>query len=95
METLHGNPLLLGLLIAWGTVTAGLLIFMMYRGALETREDDQVFLDPAQAGMARDQQILVARIEKLSRPIHVLMIASGVLLVAVVALWLVDALKHF
>jgi hypothetical protein len=95
METLHTNPLLLGLLVVWATVTAALLILMIYRGALETREDDQVFLTAGEEGMARAQRVLVARIEKLSRPIKILMIASGTLLVAVVGMWLWDMFKHF
>jgi len=68
------------LLLAWGVVTAILVCMWIYRSTLENREEDQIFLDAAGDSMARDQAALVARIEKLGRPIIALMIASGALL---------------
>jgi hypothetical protein len=83
------------LLLAWGVVTAILIFMWIYRSALENREEDQIFLDAAGDSMARDQAALVARIEKLGRPIMALMIASGALLVSVAGLWAYQSLQSF
>ncbi|HTA52538.1 MAG TPA: hypothetical protein VK757_07110 [Candidatus Acidoferrum sp.] len=83
------------LLLAWGVVTAILVCMWIYRSALENREEDQIFLDAAGDSMARDQAALVARIEKLGRPIIALMIASGALLVSVAGLWAYQSLQSF
>ncbi len=95
MDTPQGTPMLTVLLMVWGVVTAALLILLIYRGTLESREDDQIFLDAAEEGMAREQRAIVARIDKLSKPITGLVMASGVLLLAAAALWLWDVFKRF
>jgi hypothetical protein len=83
------------LLLAWGIVTAILVCMWIYRSALENREEDQIFLDATGDSVARDQAALVARIEKLGRPIMALMIASGALLVSVAGLWAYQSLQSF
>ena len=83
------------LLLAWGVVTAILVCMWIYRSALENREEDQIFLDAAGDSMARDQAALVARIEKLGRPIMALMIVSGALLVSAAGLWAYQSLQSF
>lgn len=93
MDT-YGNSLIL-LLVAWGVVTAVLLIFLIYRSSLSTREEDQIFLGPAEAGMASDQRVLVARIEKLSKPITALIVLSSALLIATAGVWLWQVFKSF
>lgn len=95
MDTPPSNPLLMGMLIVWGVITAALLILVIYRSTLESREDDQIFLDAAEESMAREQRAIVARIDKLSKPIMGLVIASGALLVVIAGLWLWDAFKRF
>jgi hypothetical protein len=83
------------LLLAWGVVTAILVCMWIYRSALENREEDQIFLDAAGDSMAREQAALVARIEKLSRPILALMILSGVLLVSMAGFWAYTSIQSF
>ena len=82
-------------LIAWGVVTAILVFVWIYRSALENREEDQIFLDAAGDSMAREQRAIVARIEKLSVPITVLMVLSGALLVALAGLWIYKSIQSF
>ncbi len=95
MDTPQGTPLLTILLIVWGVVTAALLILLIYRGTLESREDDQIFLDAAEESMAREQRAIVARIDKLSKPITGLVMVSGALLLVAAGLWLWDVFKRF
>jgi len=72
MDTFH--DLLYALLVAWGIITAALICLLIYRSTLETREGDQIFLDAAGESMASEQRALVSRIDKLSRPIMLLVI---------------------
>jgi hypothetical protein len=93
MEALH--EAFFPLLIAWGVVTAILIFVLIYRSMLENREEDQIFLDAAAQSMANEQRALVARIERLSRPITALIVVSSVLLVTVAGLWLWQGVQSF
>ncbi len=83
------------LLVAWGAVTAVLICTLIYRSTLETREDDQLFLDSAQEITASEQRLIVARIERLSHPIVALWVVSGALLIAVAGMWLYQGYQSF
>jgi hypothetical protein len=83
------------LLIAWGVVTAVLICVLIYRSTLETREEDQIFLDAAGQSMANDQRAIVSRIESLSRPITALVVLSGCLLAVVAGIWLYQGFQSF
>jgi len=93
MDTFH--DVLYAVLIAWGVVTAALVCLLIYRGTLEAHEDDQIFLDAAGDSMASEQRALVARIDKLGRPITLLIIASSVLLLVVAGIWVWQGYKNF
>jgi hypothetical protein len=83
------------LLMAWGVVTAILVCVWIYRSALENREEDQIFLDAAGDSMAREQREIVARIERLSRPIMALMVLSGLLFVTMAGIWVWRSIQSF
>lgn len=83
------------LLVAWGAVTVVLICTLIYRSTLETREEDQLFLDSAQEITASEQRVIVTRIERLSRPIVALWVVSGALLIAVAGLWLYQGYQSF
>ena len=83
------------LLIAWGVVTAALICVMIYRSALQTHEEDQIFLDAAGESMAQEQRVIVSKIEKLGMPITGLAVLSGVILLAIVGMWLYQGYKNF
>jgi hypothetical protein len=83
------------LLLSWGAVTVALVCMLIYRSVLSTREEDQIFLDPAGESMASEQRALVARIEKLGRPITALIVISGILLAAIAGVWLWEGYKSF
>ena len=94
MESFSQGPLF-GLAVAWGAVTVVLICLLIYRSTLESHEDDQIFLDSAEESLANEQRVLVARINKLSRPITMLIVASSVLLVVTAGLWLWEGFKSF
>ena len=53
------------LLLAWGAVTAVLVVLLIYRATLSTKEDDQLYLNSAeQVMMGTEQRTLIARLEE-------------------------------
>jgi len=83
------------LLVVWGAVTAVLICALIYRSTLETREEDQLFLDSAQEITASEQRVIVTRIQRLSGPIVALWVVSGALLVVVAGMWLWQGYQSF
>jgi hypothetical protein len=93
METLQSGPIFY-LLIAWGIVFAVFLVLLLRKSLLESREDDQLFIDAANELMAREQRELVSKIRALSRPLMTSGIAAGVLLLVIAGLWVYQGLKQ-
>ncbi len=83
------------LLVAWGAITVALIVVLIYRGTLSTREEDQLFLDASERTMADEQREIVARIERLGRPITALVSVSGALLAVIAGMWLWQVFKQF
>ena len=76
------------LFVVWGLVTIALVSLLIYRGFLESREDDQIFINQAQDHIAAEQRDLITKVTRLAGPIKALSIASGVLLVVCAGAWL-------
>jgi hypothetical protein len=83
------------LMISWGVITAVLVILVIYRGTLSSKEDDQIFIDAAEQHHYREQQVIIARMSRLTRPIITLAVVSGALLIAIVGLWMYRGFKSF
>lgn len=76
------------LLFSWGLITVALVILLIYRVTLSSKEDDQLYLNKAEVEMmGSDQAAVITRLNRLSKPILTLAILSGILLVASVSLW--------
>lgn len=93
-STFTTGPILY-VLIAWGLVTAIFMLLLIWRSVLSSHEDDQIFLDAAQDHMAREQRELVAKIQKISRPLLGSGIASGLLLLVLAGMWIYNGFKNF
>jgi hypothetical protein len=83
------------MLITWGVITGMLAILVIYRGTLSSKEDDQIFIDAAEAHHVQEQQVLIARMSRLTKPIIALSVLSGLLLLSSVGLWIYLGLKSF
>jgi len=83
------------LLILWGALTLVLFFLWLWRSHLENREEDQLFLDEAAQSRAREQAELVGQINKLGKPIAILGITSGALLLVIAGVWIWRGLQTF
>lgn len=52
--------------IVWGAVTTVFVALMIWRSLVGMREDNVVILDPSEARQAAEQQVIVARIERVT-----------------------------
>jgi hypothetical protein len=87
--------MLFTLLVAWGVITAVLIVVLIYRSALATHEDTQLFLDTAEKSIVDEQREVSAKIDRLGRPITVLLFLSVTLLVVAAGVWLWQGLRNF
>jgi hypothetical protein len=83
------------LLLAWGVVTGALVILVVYRVTLSSKEDDQIFIGKAEEHIAAEQRLIIMKVTRLTRPIYTLAVLSGVLLLATAGVWIWDGLKSF
>ena len=90
-----GSIILDTLMIAWGVITVALVVLVIYRATLSSKEDDQIFIDAAEQHHYQEQVAIIARISRLTRPIIALSVVSGALLLASAGLWIYRAFKSF
>jgi hypothetical protein len=84
------------LVISWVVVTAVLVVLLVYRTTLSTKEDDQLYLNKAEAVMmGGEQRAIIGKLEKLHVPILAMAVLSGVLLIASAAVWVWIGLTSF
>ena len=82
------------LLIAWGVITGILIILLIYRSTLSRHEDDQLFLDDSSTNLRIEQEQLQIKMKKLTPFVRILGGLSGLLIVVVGALWVVDRMQN-
>ena len=87
------SPGLLWLLIAWGGLTVILIVLLIYRSTLTMQEDDQLFLDESESHMAREQQELMAKVDKINPLVKVLGAVSGLMFLVIAGLFIYQGLQ--
>jgi hypothetical protein len=71
-----------------GVVAAVLVVLVIYGNALDTRADEEIYLNKTEEKMmASDQPALASRMNRLARVITVLAIITGVSLLATAGIW--------
>jgi hypothetical protein len=87
------SPLML-LFIAWGVLTAILVILLIYRSTLTMHEDDQLFLDAHESSMEQEQIELMHKVDKLNPFVRWLGAASGLLILVIAGLAIYQGLNQ-
>ncbi len=77
------SPVLLGMLITWGAVTAVFLVLFVYRSTLTMHEEDQLFLGETEANMQKEQTEIIRRVERVSPFVTWLGATSGVMILVI------------
>jgi multisubunit Na+/H+ antiporter MnhB subunit len=79
--------------VIFGIFAIGLILLLIYKSTLTMRRDDQLFLDDASSHMHDEQTELLTKVNRLTIPLRVFAIGSGVFLLGVVAMWLYQKLN--
>jgi hypothetical protein len=71
-----------------GAFTAVLVVLVIYGNALDTREDEEIYMNKTEEKMmASGQPMLISKMNRLARVIMVMAILSGISLLASAAVW--------
>ena len=80
---------------SWAVITLVLIVLVIYRATLASREDDQIFIDAAEQHHYQEQKAVIARLSRLTRPIIALAVLSGALLLASAGVWIYRGFTSF
>jgi hypothetical protein len=83
------------LVIVWGMVTLVLIVLMIYRSTLTIHEDDQLFLSDSESQLKDEQVEIQKKMTRIQPMVRILGAASGMLLIVMAGIWLLDAYRHF
>jgi len=74
------------LLILWIGFTVPLIGLLIYRGTLRMHEDSQLFLDHAEDHLAKEQEQLILRMDRLQPWVRISGAGSAILIVVIASL---------
>jgi len=78
----------------FGVFAVGLIILLIYKSTLTMHRDDQLFLDNASSHMHEEQTELLAKVNRLTIPMRVFGIGSGVFLMVLTGMWIYQNLNQ-
>ncbi|MGB8062469.1 MAG: hypothetical protein WCF26_11280 [Candidatus Sulfotelmatobacter sp.] len=79
--------------VIFGVFAVGLILLLIYKSTLTMHRDDQLFLDDASSHMHDEQTELLAKVNRLTIPVRVFSIGSGIFLLLLVAMWIYQKLN--
>ena len=82
------------LLIVWAGLTLVLIVLLIYRSTLAMHEDDQLFLDSAEAHMAKEQEELIGKMNRITPWVRVCGAGSAALLVIIAGMMLYEKFQQ-
>jgi len=71
-----------------------LILLLIYKSTLTMHEDDQLFLDDNNSHMQEEQTELLVKVNRLTIPVRVFSIGSGVFLLVLVAMLIYQKLNE-
>ena len=80
--------------VVFGVFAIGLIVLLIYKSTLTMHRDDQLFLDDASSHMHEEQTELLAKVNRLTIPVRVFSIGSGVFLLVLVAMLIYQKLNQ-
>jgi hypothetical protein len=83
------------LFFSWALVTLVLCFLLIRRGLIAMKEDDQIFLDPAEAQFESEQKTVVAKLDHIAPFVKGFGIASATLFLGMVGLVAYEVLAHY
>ena len=76
------------LLYGWAGLTVVLVVLLIYRALVGLHEEDQIFLDRAEAALEQEQVEVLRKIRRIDPIVKGLAIASGSLILILVGVWI-------
>ena len=86
------SPMIM-LITAWAFFTAILLVLLIYRSTLTLHEDDQLFLDEAEAQLQADQIENNRRIARVTPYLRGVGALSAALILLIAGVWVYNAMQ--
>ena len=83
---------LVGLLVAWGVLTAILIVLLIYRSTLTIHEDDSIYLNESESHMEREQTEILAKMNKITPIVKVLGALSGAMILVIAGIFIYQGL---
>jgi hypothetical protein len=81
------------LLVAWGILTAILIVLLIYKSTLTMHEDDSIFLNETESQMQKDQSEVLAKMRKITPIVRVLGALSGLMILVIAGLFIYQGLN--
>jgi hypothetical protein len=82
-----------GLLVAWGILTAILIVLLIYKSTLSMHEDDSIFLNATESQMQKDQAEVLNKMRRITPIVKVLGALSGVMILVIAGLFIYQGLN--
>ena len=81
------------LLVAWGVLTAILIVLLIYKSTLTMHEDDSIFLNDTESQMQKDQTEVLSKMKKITPIVRVLGALSGAMILVIAGLFIYQGLN--
>ena len=72
--------------LIFGLFAIGLIVLLIYKSTLTMHRDDQLFLDDSSSHMHEEQTELLTKVNRLTIPVRVFSMGSGVFLLVLVGM---------
>ena len=80
--------------VVFGVFAVGLIVLLIYKSTLTMHEDDQLFLDDANSHMQEKQTELLTKVNRLTLPVRIFTIGSGLFALVLVAMLIYQKLSE-
>jgi hypothetical protein len=87
------SPFMTSMLIVWAVITTVFVALMIYRSLISMKEDDQLFLDPAESKIEEEQRQIITKVIRITPYTKGFGFASLGLLVLIGVMWVYQGMK--